>query len=353
MTLLDTADVYGGNPAPARRCSARRSKGRRDEFVVATKFGMDMQGANGADHGVRGSRRYVRRAVEAQPAAAADRPHRPLPAARARPGDADRGDPVGARPSWSARARSATSAAPTSPAGRSPTPTGPRGPRASSASSRCRTATPCSTATVEGEVVPACERFGLGVLPYFPLEYGLLTGKYRRGEAAPDGLARRPRRRAAPLARARRLGPHRGADDVRRGARRLAPRRRHRRARRPAGRRVGDLGRDPRRPGARQRRRAALGADRRRPGRARRGHRRLRSRPWRSGAGQSRVAARGVPASYSSRVCLAVIEWRSVARSATRGSRSRHGPSRRGVPEQHRGGRPRGARWPRVVQQTR
>jgi aryl-alcohol dehydrogenase-like predicted oxidoreductase len=30
-------------------------------------------------------------------------------------------------------------------------------------------------------VVPACERFGLGVMPYFPLAAGALTGKYRRG----------------------------------------------------------------------------------------------------------------------------------------------------------------------------
>ena len=29
--------------------------------------------------------------------------------------------------------------------------------------------------------------FGLGILPFFPLEYGLLTGKYRRGQGAPDG----------------------------------------------------------------------------------------------------------------------------------------------------------------------
>ncbi len=48
--------------------------------------------------------------------------------------------------------------------------------------------------TVEEEVVPACEQFGLGLLPYFPLEYGLLTGKYRRGEAAPAG-SRAPRGR--------------------------------------------------------------------------------------------------------------------------------------------------------------
>ena len=66
VTLLDTADIYGGEPG-RERGAARRThcEGRRDEFVVATKFGMDMQGANGADHGVRGSRRYVRRAVEA------------------------------------------------------------------------------------------------------------------------------------------------------------------------------------------------------------------------------------------------------------------------------------------------
>jgi len=40
---------------------------------------------------------------------------------------------------------------------------------------------------IEKEVVPVCETYGLGVLPYFPLESGLLTGKYRKGEAAPDG----------------------------------------------------------------------------------------------------------------------------------------------------------------------
>ena len=34
-------------------------------MVLATKFGMDMDGANGPDWGARGSRRYVRRAVEA------------------------------------------------------------------------------------------------------------------------------------------------------------------------------------------------------------------------------------------------------------------------------------------------
>lgn len=35
----------------------------------------------------------------------------------------------------------------------------------------------------EAEVVPACQHHGLGILPYFPLASGALTGKYRRGES--------------------------------------------------------------------------------------------------------------------------------------------------------------------------
>ena len=39
---------------------------------------------------------------------------------------------------------------------------------------------------VEFEVLPACEHFGLGFLPFFPLASGLLSGKYRRGEPPPN-----------------------------------------------------------------------------------------------------------------------------------------------------------------------
>jgi aryl-alcohol dehydrogenase-like predicted oxidoreductase len=39
----------------------------------------------------------------------------------------------------------------------------------------------------EDEVLPACERLGIGFLPYFPLASGLLTGKYTRGEEATEG----------------------------------------------------------------------------------------------------------------------------------------------------------------------
>ena len=40
---------------------------------------------------------------------------------------------------------------------------------------------------IECEVMPFCEAYGVGIIPFFPLESGFLTGKYRRGEAAPNG----------------------------------------------------------------------------------------------------------------------------------------------------------------------
>ena len=48
---------------------------------------------------------------------------------------------------------------------------------------------------VERDVVPAAEAAGLGVVPYFPLASGLLTGKYRRNQPFPEGtrLARNER----------------------------------------------------------------------------------------------------------------------------------------------------------------
>jgi len=43
------------------------------------------------------------------------------------------------------------------------------------------------TRDIEKDLVPACESYGVGILPYFPLESGLLTGKYQKGEPAPEG----------------------------------------------------------------------------------------------------------------------------------------------------------------------
>jgi aryl-alcohol dehydrogenase-like predicted oxidoreductase len=43
------------------------------------------------------------------------------------------------------------------------------------------------TRDVEAELAPVCEKYGLGMLPYFPLASGLLTGKYQKDATAPEG----------------------------------------------------------------------------------------------------------------------------------------------------------------------
>ena len=40
---------------------------------------------------------------------------------------------------------------------------------------------------IEKELIPCCEAYGIGILPYYPLASGFLTGKYRRGESAQEG----------------------------------------------------------------------------------------------------------------------------------------------------------------------
>ena len=40
---------------------------------------------------------------------------------------------------------------------------------------------------VEKEIIPFCTAFNIGMIPYYPLASGFLTGKYKRGEALPDG----------------------------------------------------------------------------------------------------------------------------------------------------------------------
>nr|MDT0667764.1 aldo/keto reductase [Micromonospora sp. DSM 115978] len=59
ITLFDTADTYG-NKGGSETLLGHVLQGRRNDVVLATKFGNDMAGANGPDFGARASRRYVR-----------------------------------------------------------------------------------------------------------------------------------------------------------------------------------------------------------------------------------------------------------------------------------------------------
>jgi aryl-alcohol dehydrogenase-like predicted oxidoreductase len=186
VTLLDTADVYGAPPGASESLLGEALAGQRDEFVVATKFGADMRGENGPDFGARASRRYVRRAVEGSlrrlrtdhidlyqlhvPDGVT-----PIEETLSALTDLVREGKIGylgcsnfdgwriADADWTARSAGLE--------------------RFVSVQNRYS----LLDRTVEQEVAPACETFGLGLLPYFPLEYGLLTGKYRRREGAPDG----------------------------------------------------------------------------------------------------------------------------------------------------------------------
>ncbi|MCW2846760.1 MAG: aldo/keto reductase [Marmoricola sp.] len=186
VTLLDTADIYGGHPGGSEELLGHALKGRRDEFVLATKFGMDMHGANGADHGVRGSRRYVRRAVEAS--------LKRLQTDHIDLYQLHRPDPVTPIEETLAALTELVHEGKVGYLGCSNF----AGWQVADADWTARTVGherfvsvqnhySLLTRDLEQEVGPACEQFGLGVLPFFPLEHGLLTGKYQRGAEAPEG----------------------------------------------------------------------------------------------------------------------------------------------------------------------
>lgn len=64
VSFFDAADTYGKVRGLSEMLMGNSLKGHRDRIVLATKFGMDMEGVNGPDWGARNSRRYIRRAVE-------------------------------------------------------------------------------------------------------------------------------------------------------------------------------------------------------------------------------------------------------------------------------------------------
>lgn len=186
INFFDTADVYGAPPGGSEELLGQVLKGGRDDVVIATKFGMDMDGHNGPDYGARGARRYVMRAVEASLRRLqtdhidlyqlhGPDPGTPIDETLAALDDLVTAGKVRylgnsnfdgwqiADADWTASSRGST--------------------RFISAQNHYS----LLQRGVEAEVVPACERFGLGLLPFFPLANGLLTGKYKRREAAPSG----------------------------------------------------------------------------------------------------------------------------------------------------------------------
>jgi aryl-alcohol dehydrogenase-like predicted oxidoreductase len=185
VTLIDTADSYGKSEENLGALLGSR----RDDIILATKFGSDASrggNGNGADWGARGSRRYIRKSVEASLRRLrtdwidlyqmhVPDPKTPIAETLSVLDDLVREGKVRylghsnfsgfqtADAHWTAQTRGFE-------------------PFISAQNEYSLLKT-----KVETELVPALEHYGIGLLPYFPLASGLLTGKYRRGEDAPDG----------------------------------------------------------------------------------------------------------------------------------------------------------------------
>lgn len=185
VTLFDTSDSYGASEERLGELLA----GHRDDVVIATKFGSDVRrrgNDNGEDWGARGSRRYIRRAVESSLRRLRTdwidlyQLHRPDDATPIEETLSALTDLVRegkvrylgssnftgwqvADAEWTARSRNLE--------------------RFVSAQNEYN----WLERGVEEDLAPALEQYGIGLLPYYPLANGLLTGKYRRGEPPADG----------------------------------------------------------------------------------------------------------------------------------------------------------------------
>ncbi|NJC22487.1 aryl-alcohol dehydrogenase-like predicted oxidoreductase [Arthrobacter pigmenti] len=182
ITLFDVADSYGRTPGLSEEMLGRALGRNRDDVVLATKFGLDLKGANGPDWAARGSRRYIIRAVEASlkrlntewidlyqyHAPDAATPIDETLSALDHLVQSGKVRYIGhsnfagwqvAEAEYVARQLGRT--------------------RFISAQNHYN----LLERRVEREVVPAAAAYGLGLLPYFPLANGLLTGKYGAGSA--------------------------------------------------------------------------------------------------------------------------------------------------------------------------
>jgi len=185
VTLFDTADIYGAERGLSETLMGNALGSRRNEIVLATKFGMDMQGANGPDWGARGSRRYVRLAVEASLRRLQTdwidlyQLHVPDPLTPIEETLAVLDDLI---TEGKVRYIGHSNLSGWQIADAEYVATLAGHPRFVSAQNEYS----LLARGVEAEVLPAVNAYGLGFLPFFPLYNGLFTGKFSR-EGGPQG----------------------------------------------------------------------------------------------------------------------------------------------------------------------
>ena len=199
ITLFDTADMYGGGGG-SELTLGEALKGRRDKVVLATKFGhqaMDM--GYGPAAGAKGGRKYIRLAVEKSLARLQTdyidlyQLHTPDPLTPVEETVAALGELV---TEGKVRYLGHSNLA---------------GWQLADFAHVAGTAPFISAQNqwsllerrAEREVVPAARHFGLGVLPFYPLANGLLTGKVRKGQDVPAGSRLTEPRRAGYITGAR------------------------------------------------------------------------------------------------------------------------------------------------------
>ncbi|MFE3839485.1 aldo/keto reductase, partial [Pseudogemmobacter sonorensis] len=180
--FIDTADAYSDDESEV--IVGKALKGRRDEAVLATKAAVPM----GEDPNMRGgSRRWITRAVEGSLRRLQTdhidlyQIHRPSP-------DTDVEETLSLLTDLMRAGKIRAFGASTVPASdiiQAQWTAERRG------LARLRTEQPPYSIlnhSIEREVLPACQRYGMGVLAWSPLAKGMLTGKYRRGAPQPDTL---------------------------------------------------------------------------------------------------------------------------------------------------------------------
>lgn len=181
ITLFDTADVYGAGQS--EEYLGQALSGRRDEIVIATKF-LSAMGEGPMQRG--GSRGYLRKAVEASLRRLqtdhidlyqmhGPDPETPIEETLSALNDlVHEGKVLYIGSSNFAGWQMADAAWVARTHGWAPF---------VSAQNHYS----LLERGVERDIIPACEHFDIGMLPFFPLANGLLTGKYRRGQPPPAG----------------------------------------------------------------------------------------------------------------------------------------------------------------------
>jgi aryl-alcohol dehydrogenase-like predicted oxidoreductase len=185
ITFFDTADVYGDVGA-SETMMGEALAGRRKEFTVATKFGMETEGMEGMPESPRGSREYIRWAIEGS--------LRRLQVSRIdlyQYHEHDQRTPIA---ETLAALDELVQEGVVTAIGCSNFSAGEleeadRGAREAGVGRFVTLQNEYSLLArgIEAEVAPTCLRLDVSILPYFPLKNGLLSGKYRWDEEPPTG----------------------------------------------------------------------------------------------------------------------------------------------------------------------